>query len=110
HTLAAFIDEESVAADSLVVDRGVAGQDFRIDITEDHLRRRPVVPRHHPGPELAFTLQQRAQMVGVEVPEIQYLRAKRLRRPRRFDWGVKAHEGACARLSLMYDDSESSVH
>ena len=52
----------------------------------------------------------RTQVVRTEVPEIEYLRAKWLRRSRRFDWGVKAHEGACARLPLMYDDSESSVH
>src|SRR5262249_5102970 len=37
-------------------------------------------------------------MMRVEMAKVEYLGAERLRRPGRFNWSVKAHEGSCVRL------------
>src|ERR1700733_2360843 len=43
HTLAAFVNEETIAKDTAPFDRGIPGKDFRVDITQDHLRGSVVI-------------------------------------------------------------------
>src|SRR5262249_4781558 len=88
---AASIDKERVAADMAVFHGGVAGQDFRVDITQDHLGGRPVVPRHHLRPQKRLLLQQRTQMVGAEMSQVQNLHAKWMMCLVCIDRGMKAH-------------------
>src|SRR5260370_9423319 len=95
HALAAFVDKKSVGTDSLVIHSRVTGKNLRIDVGEDHNRRRTIVPGHHPGPHLTLALQQRPQMMRVEVPKVQDFSAERLRRAWGLDWSMKAHEGSC---------------
>src|SRR5260370_20881088 len=99
HALAAFVDKKCVATDSLVIHSRVTGKNLRIDVAEDHIRRRTIVPGHHPGPHLTLALQQRPQMMRVEVPKVQDFSAERLRRA----WGAHlSMKGPDGSFTLTY--------
>ena len=68
HALAAFIDKERVAANVAIFHGSISGQDFGIDIAENHLGGGPIVPGHHLRPQKGFALQQWTQVVGAEMP------------------------------------------
>jgi hypothetical protein len=67
HALTAFIDKKRVTANVSIFHGGITGQDFGIDITEDHLGGRPVIPGHHLRPQKRLPLQQWTQVVRAEV-------------------------------------------
>ena len=60
HALAALVDEERVADDAAALDRGIAGQDFGVDVAQDHLRRTAIVPGEQAAPRLDFLVEQRS--------------------------------------------------
>ena len=68
HALAALVHEEGVAADASIFDRGVAWQDFGIDIAQDHIGGRTVIPRHQLAPQLGFIFEQGTEVLGTEMP------------------------------------------
>ena len=45
HSLAAFIDKEGISVQAPALDGGITGKDAGIDVAEDHVRRRRIVPR-----------------------------------------------------------------
>src|SRR5271156_2602033 len=68
---AAFIHEEGVAENPSALDGGVAGKDLRVHVAQDHLLRTAVVPREQVGPDSRLVVEQRAQVHGGKVSEIE---------------------------------------
>src|ERR1700728_50438 len=73
HALAAFIYKKRVAEDAAAFDGGIAGKNFRIHITQNHLRRPAVVPRKQAGPDPALIVEQGAQINGGKMSEVENL-------------------------------------
>src|SRR5262249_17323820 len=45
HSLALFVNEKRVAENVATLDRGITGQNFGVEVAENHFRRTGVVPR-----------------------------------------------------------------
>src|SRR6478735_8767378 len=72
HSFTALVNKERIAEDFTARNRGVAGQEFRVHVTENHLRRTAVVPAEQFSPHADLVLEQRTQIGGREMPEIEY--------------------------------------
>src|SRR5437764_7614872 len=72
HALAALVDKERITEDFAAGDGRVTGQEFCVHVTEDHFRRTAVVPAQQLSPCADFVLEQRTQVGGSEMPEIEY--------------------------------------
>ena len=71
HAFAAFVHKEGVAQHALAFHRGVAWQNARIHVAQDHLRRAAVIPGKLPRPGVRFLIQQPAQVRRAEVAQVQ---------------------------------------
>src|SRR5580704_1839829 len=68
--LALLINKKGVAKDAAPLDSSVAGQDFRIHVTQNHFGGSSVVPREQASPRGDLVFQQRPKVSGREVSEI----------------------------------------
>jgi hypothetical protein len=75
HSLAALVDEEGVSLDVAVLHCGIAREDLGVHVAQDHLRRAAVVPGQQARPYLGLGVQQRTQVGGGEMPEVEDLYA-----------------------------------
>ena len=90
HTLTALIDEEGIARDPAPLQGGISGQNFGVDVAQDHGCRAAVVPGEQVRPDLDFVLQKGAQVGGREVPQVENFHSKLPRRSlatREWQWG-----------------------
>src|SRR5579862_1595410 len=71
-SLVALIDKERIAENASAVDRRISWQNFRVNVAENHLRGARIVPREQALPKLGLVLQQRTQINGRKVPEVEY--------------------------------------
>src|SRR5580704_14930328 len=73
HSLAAFIHKEAVTENAPAINGGVSGQDFSVDIAQDHLRRPVVIPREQARPRARLIVEQGAQVDRRKMSEIKNL-------------------------------------
>jgi hypothetical protein len=71
--LVALEDAERVAADTAAVEGDEAGEDAGFEVFEEELGGAVVVPTEALAPDLGFALQQRAELPGGEMPEVENL-------------------------------------
>src|ERR1051326_156302 len=71
HALAAFVDEKRVAEDAASIDGGVARQNFGVYVAQDHVSRTGAIPGKQASPELGLIVEQRTQVDGRKMPEIE---------------------------------------
>src|SRR5271165_1524397 len=71
YALAAFVNEKCVAEDSSAIDGRVAGQNLGVHVAENHVGGPAVVPGKQPRPHADLVLQQRTQVDGRKMPEIE---------------------------------------
>ena len=87
HPFAAFVDEERIANNAASLHRGVARQDLRIHVAQDHFRRAAIIPTQQAAPCLNFFVEQRAQVGRREMPEIENLHGSYLMRTAKYGCG-----------------------
>src|SRR5579864_3628990 len=71
--LTSLVDKKGVAEDASALDGRIAGQDFGVDVAENHFRRAGVVPGKLVRPELRLIVEQRTQVHRGKVPEVENL-------------------------------------
>src|SRR6185437_7154461 len=76
HPFASFINKEGVAAHTSIFHCGISWQDLGINVAENHLGRRTIVPRHAICPELRFMIEKWPQVRAAEMPEIEDFHAE----------------------------------
>ena len=71
NALILLIDKEGVAENAAPLDGGIAGENLRVHVAEDHLSRGGIVPRELSAPHGDLIFQQRSKVGGREVSEIE---------------------------------------
>ena len=73
HSLLAFVHAEAESADSPLLHRHKSGQNPLIEILQQQLRGPVIIPAQPLLPRLCFLLQQPAQLLPGEVPQVQHI-------------------------------------
>src|SRR6202021_460845 len=75
HSFASLINKKGVAKDASPIDRCVAGQNFGVDITQNHFCRPAIVPRKQAPPELRLVVEKRTQIHRRKMSEVENLQS-----------------------------------
>ncbi len=75
YALTVFVNEERVAENTTVRDRGVSRKKFCVHIAQNHLRRPAVIPAKQIPPHPDLVLEQGTQVVGGKMSEIKNFHA-----------------------------------
>src|SRR6266481_5701061 len=78
NALILLVDKEGVAEDAAPLDGGIAGENFRVHVAEDHLSRGGIVPGKGAAPHGDLLFQQRSKVGGREVSEIENFHKKKV--------------------------------
>src|SRR5216683_2467609 len=73
HAFVVFVHEKRIPEDLATRNGGVSGKKFGVHVAENHLRRAAVVPAQQIRPHPYFVLQQRPEVGGREMSEIENL-------------------------------------
>src|SRR6266849_5372830 len=78
NALVLLVHKEGVAEDAAPLDGGIAGENFRVHVAEDHLSGGGIVPGKRAAPHGDLLFQQRAKVGGREVSEIENFHKKKV--------------------------------
>src|SRR5258708_12766135 len=73
NALILLVDKEGVAEDAAPLDGGIAGENFRVHVAEDHLSGGGIVPGKGAAPHGDLLFHQRSKAAATQLPHIQPL-------------------------------------
>src|ERR1700677_3176963 len=73
YSLAAFIDEKRITENAAALNGSVAWKNLRVHVTQNHLRRSAVIPREQARPHPRLVIEQRTQIHGRKMSEVENL-------------------------------------